>query len=218
MKLVVFDVDGTLVDSQQLIHEGMKMAFADQGLQCPPREEVLSTIGLSLSVAMGQLAPEADEVAVAKLVQSYKEVYLTSRISDTAPLYPGALDCLDASSEDDELMLAIATGKGKHGLSQMIEVHGLQNRFISMQTADDHPSKPHPAMLLAAMSECGVEPPDAIMIGDTSFDMEMAQAAEMAGFGVSWGYHPVEALREAGAARVVPDFPALTAAIREWAA
>ncbi|MBM3604576.1 MAG: HAD family hydrolase, partial [Alphaproteobacteria bacterium] len=92
-----------------------------------------------------------------------------------------------------------------------------QGRFISLQTADGHPSKPHPSMLWAALAETGTKPGRAVMIGDTSFDMGMARAAGMAGFGVSWGYHPAAELAQAGAARILVDFWELTMAIEEWA-
>ena len=100
----------------------------------------------------------------------------------------------------------------------MIAAHGLEGRFVSLQTADDHPSKPHPSMLLAAMEEAGVAPSDAVMIGDTSFDMDMAGAAGIAAFGVAWGYHPVERLQASGAAHVAGDFTELAQAIERWAA
>lgn len=217
MKLAVFDVDGTLVDSQLLIHLGMTAAFEAVGLQPLPKAQVLATVGLSLPVAMARLVPAADEVTHMRLVDAYKDAFTKSRIEETAPLFPGALDCIEALSAHDDLLLAIATGKGKRGLGPMLDAYNLRGRFFSLQTADDHPSKPHPSMLHQAMSEAGIGPEASVMIGDTTFDIEMAVAAGMPAFGVSWGYHPAAALHEAGASRVEDDFSALTAAIEAWA-
>lgn len=216
MKLAIFDVDGTLVDSQQLIHRGMTMAFEDAGLIPPQLTDVLATVGLSLPVAIARLAPDADNKTQMQIVDGYKDVFTKGGIAEDAPLYPGALDCLRTLAKQDDLLLAVATGKGLRGLQAMIDAHDLHGIFITMQTADNNPSKPNPGMLLAAMSETGIDAENSVMIGDTSFDMEMARSAGMAGFAVDWGYHPVAELEEAGAAFVVSDFPALTAAIEDW--
>ncbi|WP_410218811.1 HAD-IA family hydrolase [Paracoccus sp. (in: a-proteobacteria)] len=218
MRLVVFDVDGTLVDSQNHIHHAMSFAFQEAGLLPLPKAQVLTIVGLSLPVAVAQLAPDADPETQARIVQGYKDSFMRARLEQAAPLYPGALNCLDRLAEHDDLVLAVATGKSRRGLDAMIAAHGLQGRFLSLQTADGHPSKPHPSMLLAALAETGAKAGQAVMIGDTTFDMEMAKAAGLTGFGVTWGYHPVEALSDAGAARIVTDFEALTDAIEEWAA
>ena len=127
-----------------------------------------------------------------------------------------APDFFDRSAQDD-LLLGVATGKGRRGLDVMVANHGLQRTFVTLQCADDHPSKPHPAMVLAALAEAGVAPADAVMVGDTTFDMEMARAAGVAGLGVGWGYHEPAALSGCGAVDVVADFAALTGWIEDWA-
>lgn len=218
MRLVVFDVDGTLVDSQDHIHHAMSHAFAQVGLEPLPKAETLRIVGLSLPVAVRELAPRLSDAVQAAIVAAYKDSFARARMQGIAPLYPGARDCLDRLARRDDLLLAVATGKSRRGLDAMILGHGLQGRFISLQTADGHPSKPHPAMLLAALSETGVPADRAVMIGDTGFDMAMAQAAGVTGLGVTWGYHPPQVLRDHGAARLLDDFGALTQAIEEWAA
>ncbi|WP_304617958.1 HAD-IA family hydrolase [Paracoccus sp. (in: a-proteobacteria)] len=217
MRLVVFDVDGTLVDSQHHIIRAMTDGFAAAGLEPPPRAEVLGIVGLSLPVAVAQLLPLADLATQAQVVEAYRASYMQARSERAAPLYPGALDCLDRLAGRADLLLAVATGKSRRGLDAVIAAHGLQGRFVSLQTADGHPSKPHPSMLIQALAEAGCEARAALMVGDTSFDIQMAQAAGMPGWGVTWGYHPAQALDAAGAALIAEDFGHLTRAIEDWA-
>lgn len=218
MKLVVFDVDGTLVDSQHHIHEAMSLAFQDVGLTPVSHAQVLTIVGLSLPVAVAQLAPGQSCDLHDRIVHGYKDAFISARIREDAPFYPGALDCLDTLSAHDDIVLAVATGKARRGLDAMIATHGLHGRFVSLQTADGNPSKPHPGMLLAALAEAGVEAQDAVMVGDTTFDIEMAVAAGMQGYGVAWGYHSQAALTTAGATLIARDFDELTGRILGWAA
>lgn len=193
LRLVIFDVDGTLVDSQADILGAMHLAFAGEGLLTPSREEVLGVVGLSLDVLMPRLAPDADAGTLARLVQSYKDAYMSLRSAQggeiSSPFYPGARETLEVLRAQPGVLLGVATGKSRRGLDKLIEAHGLEGMFVTRQVADFHPSKPHPAMLLAALSETGVEAENAVMVGDTTFDMEMAQGAGITGIGVSWGYH-----------------------------
>lgn len=208
MRLVIFDVDGTLVDSQRDILGAMQRAFAQLDRTPPTKDEILSIVGLSLPVAMSQLVPQAGEAEVADLVEGYKSAYVAMRAqvgaADSSPLYPGARDVLDNLRATPDLLLGVATGKSKRGLDKLIEAHGLQSLFVTQQVADFHPSKPHPSMIWQAMADAGVTADQTVMIGDTSFDMDMARAAGVCGIGVSWGYHPVQAL--SAAAHVVDDF------------
>src|SRR6056297_3332136 len=208
LRLVIFDVDGTLVDSQADILAAMGHAFSLAGHPLPPRETVLSIVGLSLDVAVARLAPGIDGAAQARMVDGYKEAYIALRAqagaAQSSPLYPGALAAIEALHAQPETLLGVATGKSRRGLDKLLEAHDLGRYFVTQQVSDHHPSKPHPAMLHAALSDTGVNAADAVMIGDTSFDMEMAHAAGMAEIGVSWGYHPREALHLAE--RIIDDF------------
>ena len=192
LRLVIFDVDGTLVDSQADIIASMGVAFETQGLEAPQRESVLSIVGLSLPRAVEKLAPEASEVQLAGLVAAYKESYAADRAAKRmrAVLYPGALEMLHRLHAVPDVLLAVATGKSRRGLDFVLEMHGLKHLFVSTQVADDHPSKPHPSMVLTALAETGVEAAQAVMVGDTTYDMEMAAAAQVPFVGVGWGYHP----------------------------
>ena len=217
MKLIVFDVDGTLVDSQGDITAAMAMAFEAEGLAPLPRAQVLSIVGLSLPQAIARLLPEEDDAKQARIVQGYKDAYMTLRAENGAaqssPLYPGVGEMLERLGGREDLVLGVATGKSRRGLDKLLEGHNLRGMFVTEQVADHHPSKPHPAMLNEAMAECGVRREDTVMIGDTSFDMEMAASAGCHGLGVSWGYHAPEALSKA--ARILQEIGELPDALSD---
>ena len=192
-RLILFDVDGTLVDSQGSIVAAMGAAFAQTGLAVPERASILSIVGLSLEHAMYRLAPDASAPVQAALAAAYRQAYFAQRVTPGdagSPLYPGAREALCELAGDPHTLLGVATGKSRRGLDAVLEQHGLDGMFVTLQTADIHPSKPHPSMLAAAMAQTGVCAADTVMIGDTSYDMEMARAAGVSAIGVGWGYHP----------------------------
>lgn len=218
MRLVIFDVDGTLVNSQHEIVEAMNLAMSGAGLPEMEPQRILSIVGLSLPLAVETLLPEASPGDLHRVVDGYRNAFIMARAKGhVPPLYDGARDCLDALAAQDGMLLGIATGKPMRGLMAVLEAHGLAGRFITRQTADGHPSKPHPAMLESALSETGLGPDRAVMVGDTVFDIDMARAAGVTGFGVDWGYHPSADLLTSGAALVAPDYPTLTQALLDWA-
>ncbi|MCD1618382.1 HAD-IA family hydrolase [Salipiger marinus] len=206
LKLVIFDVDGTLVDSQADIVASMQAGFAAVGKTAPQRDEILGIVGLSLPLAVARLAPEEDPQTHGVMADAYKASYAARRDAAgehaSSPLYPHVREVLEALHARPDWLLGIATGKSRRGLNRLVDEHDLRRLFVTQHCADDHPSKPHPAMLQAALADAGVAPEAAVMVGDTSFDMEMAQAAGVHGIGVSWGYHPLDRL---GAARSMID-------------
>ncbi|MEM6667426.1 MAG: HAD-IA family hydrolase [Pseudomonadota bacterium] len=213
-RLVIFDCDGTLVDSQAIITTAMERAFEAVGETPPERAETLGIVGLSLPVAMVRLAPAADDRTRTRLVDAYKQAFVALR-SDAAfhePLYPGARTVLDALAADPGVTVAMATGKSRRGVDAVLDHHSLHGIFASLHCADDGPSKPHPHMVHAAMENALAEAAHTVVIGDTTFDMEMAKAAGVSAIGVSWGYHPLEAL-EVHADAVIDHFDALPAAL-----
>lgn len=213
LRLILFDVDGTLVDSQASILGAMTAAFAATGQPAPDRAAVLAIVGLSLDHAMARLAPTSTATVQADLVAAYKDAFFAQRLAGSAPpvLYPGVRETVERLAAQPGTLLGVATGKSRRGLDALLETLGMERTFITRQVADDHPSKPHPSMILTALAGTGVERADTVMVGDTSYDMDMAQAAGVAGIGVSWGYHAPAAL--GAAQRVIDRFDELPGAM-----
>lgn len=217
-RLVVFDCDGTLVDSQHVIVACMLQAYAAHGLTAPEAAAIRSVIGLPLVECMARLSPDHPEDRHVMLSEAYKDAFFASRQRPDhhEPLFDGAMAALDRL-EAQGYLLGVATGKARRGLDAVLDRHNLSRRFVTLQTSDLGPGKPHPAMLERAMAETGLRPEDVIMIGDTSFDMLMARSAGVHAIGVSWGYHSVAELHAAGAHAVIESFdelPAIFAADR----
>lgn len=200
-RLAIFDCDGTLVDSQANICRAMEEAFLLSGLEPPPRSATRRIVGLSLVEAMRALLPDADAEQHRRMASDYKDAFQRLRATgglDPEPLFDGIAEVLDAL-RDHGWTLGVATGKSDRGLAHVLAAHGIADRFVTLQTADRHPSKPDPAMAQAAMREAGASPADTAMIGDTSFDVVMGRAAGAWSVGVAWGYHSVPDLMAAGA-------------------
>ncbi len=213
VRLAVFDCDGTLIDSQVNILRAMAQSFQRHGLAPPPDHETRRIVGLSLLEAVQTLLPDAELQLQQSLAHDYKNAFQRLRADsslDPEPLYPGVADGL-AQLQDAGWLLGVATGKSDRGLALALAHHGLTRHFITLQTADRHPSKPHPAMLRAALAEAGATPEQGAIIGDTVFDMAMGGNAGVRAIGVDWGYHESAELLEAGAISVVSDFNTLIA-------
>ena len=202
-RLAIFDCDGTLVDSGATIHRALSAAFEQNGLELPPPEISRKVIGLSLTEAMAALLPEAPAERHVAIAEDYKRAFWTLRAAGEVeePLFDGVLELLDLL-EQDGWLLAVATGKSDRGLRHCLEQHGIHARFVSLQTADRHPSKPHPSMVSQAIADAGAAPETSVVVGDTSFDMAMAVNAGARGIGAGWGYHDSDELLAAGAVAV----------------
>lgn len=214
IKLAIFDCDGTLVDSGASIHRAVEATFQAHGLIPPPRSEAKKVIGLSLYEAMAMLAPRANHQA---MVDTYKDAFFAMRGAGELeePFYDGITDLLDRLEADD-WMLAIATGKSSRGLKHLLAQHKMSDRFISLQTSDLNPSKPHPAMALAAMADAGAESAHTVFIGDTAWDMGCATNAGTGAIGAGWGYHEPQELMDAGAHGVASDPADVVAMAEDW--
>ena len=178
----------------------MELAFGEAGLKLPDRHDVRRIVGLSLPVAIRKLAPQASVEQLAVAVQAYKDAFFAARQEGRVhePLFDGVLDLL-AGLHGAGWRLGVATGKSDRGLKTVLASHGLTDLFCTLQTADRHPSKPHPSMIETALADSFARPEHAVMIGDTHFDIEMARSAGVRAIGVAWGYHTVEELVDAGA-------------------
>ncbi len=220
MKLAVFDCDGTLVDSQANILRAMHQSFGRLGLPDPDGHAIRRVVGLSLLEAMRTLLPDADDALHRALAEDYRTAFQRLRADnrlDPEPLFPGMRELLDAL-RDDGWQLAVATGKSDRGLALCLAHHGLEAHFPVRHTADRHPSKPHPAMLLACLADTGIAHERAAIVGDTVFDIGMGTAAGVHAIGVGWGYHEPAELLAAGAAGVADSAAALGCLLDRMAA
>ncbi len=222
LRLIMFDFDGTLDDSQWAITQVMGEAFAGAGLPAPGVDQVRRVVGLRLETAIARLLPDGAEPRdsrdsqdgdglTARLAASYRDVFfrLHARPDFHEPLMFGAKNVLQAL-DHPQILMGIATGKGRRALATILERHGIGRHFATLKTADDGPGKPHPQILLDAMAEFGVEAEQTLVVGDTTYDMEMAVNAGARGLGVAWGYHAPQDLLAVGAERVLETFADLT--------
>ncbi|MDM9623498.1 HAD-IA family hydrolase [Rhizobium sp. S96] len=202
MKLALFDCDGTLVDSAALIHEVMARTFVHFGYDRPDVSLTKSIIGLTLDIAIARMQgkPHVDDEAIA-MTAHYKAIYTDVRDEPgmDVVLFDGIKPLIQTLAGRDEILIGAVTGKSRRGLVHVLEKHGFAPHFVVSRTADDCPSKPHPAMVAECCSETGMNAADTIVIGDAIYDMQMAKAAGATAVGVSWGYASVDDLVAAGA-------------------
>lgn len=216
MKLIMFDMDGTLIDTEALIVEHMTTTFETAGLPPPSPAQSRRVIGLSLPVAIARLlgtevTPQAEQMA-----EDYRKHYRASLVQAEGRegLFPGAREALDVLKDWPDTLLGIATGKGLNGVHRLTQLHGIADHFVTLQTPDHNPSKPHPGMMLRAMAETGADKADTVIIGDTTYDIEMGKAAGTKAIGVTWGHHDNDELLAAGADILVDSYADLPAAIK----
>ncbi|WP_457675578.1 HAD-IA family hydrolase [Thiolapillus sp.] len=209
-ELIVFDWDGTLMDSEATIVQCLRKAAADLGYAVPDEEQARDVIGLGLHQAVARLFPEADEAQVDALANRYRRHFLDPQ-RPPSPLFPGARELLETLASRDYL-LAVATGKSRRGLDMELEHTGLGKYFHFTRCADEAFSKPHPQMLQDVMDYLGVEKDRTLVVGDTEYDMQMAANAGSHAIGVGHGVHHPERLQQQGALAVfdnlkeIPDW------------
>ena len=209
-ELIVFDWDGTLIDSEARIVNCMRAAIRDLQLPARSQDEMRNVIGLGLHEALSTLYPEDDHATYAKLVERYRHHFL---LEDTTPseLFEG-VETLLSELRDRGHFIAIATGKGRVGLDKSLDETGLHAYFDYTRCADETRSKPHPQMLEEIMDRLGVRPQQTIMVGDTEFDMQMANNAGTAALAVSYGVHEKPRLLACNPLDCVDD----VAAMHSW--
>ncbi|MBU2976708.1 HAD-IA family hydrolase [Alteromonas sp. C1M14] len=186
-KFVIFDWDGTLMDSAAKIAHCMQLAAKRCDVGVPTFEQVGQIIGISLRPAIQTLFQITDDTLTDKLVEAYKTVFL-QQDQTPSPLFPGVHDLLTALGDDNRI-LAVATGKARRGLERAWDNTQTRAYFTYSRTADDAESKPSPDMILQLLAEAKVSPEEAVMVGDTTFDMQMARDAGIDRIGVSYGVH-----------------------------
>jgi len=197
--LILFDCDGTLVNSHGAIVDAMQKAFMASGLLPPPSENVHAVIGLSLSEAVRKLHGMDNP----SIMQAYRDYYVASEAG--LALFPGVRETISTLRERG-YWLGIVTGKSRPGLLRVMDQFSLTEHFLVWRTADCCPSKPHPGMVLESMHELGVGGGNTTVVGDACFDMEMAKAAGVAAIGVSFGVATADQLEKAGAGAIAHDF------------
>lgn len=195
-KLIVFDWDGTLMDSEARIVACIQAAFADVGQTPPSRAAARNIIGLGLGEAMAELWPQAGPAERERVVDCYRRHFLET--NDTpSELFDGAVELVDWLAGRGHL-LAVATGKSRRGLDRVLDSTGLRSRFHATRCADETFSKPHPQMLIELMDELGVRQEETLMVGDTEYDMQMARNAGTSALAVCHGVHERERLLRHG--------------------
>jgi len=205
-KLIIFDWDGTLMDSVNKIVTSMQKTALSAQLVVPSAHEVQQIIGLSLPVAIAKLFPDISQKQCLLLTQEYKRQYAVN--TTPTPLFDGATELLSALQNENKL-LAIATGKGRSGLQGVLDATQTQMYFHASRTSDDAKSKPHPEMLNSLLDELNVAKEDAVMIGDTSHHLAMAQSAGIDSVGVTFGVHCCDVLKAFEPKAIVDSFSEL---------
>ncbi len=201
MRLIIFDCDGTLVDSQQTIITATETALSAYDFAPPSRRDILYAVGLPIDVAMRQHVPQASDEQIVNMLDVYRDTYqqLSQQDDRGQVMFDGMHEQIVELGEMDETLLGIITMKSRRGLSRVVDAYDIRGFFQVLKSADDGPGKPAPDLMLDAMAETGMTPDQTVMVGDTSFDVMMAKAAGTMAIGVGWGYQTVEELSDSGA-------------------
>lgn len=214
LKLVIFDLDGTLIDTVSLFIDSISSVFKGMGQPVPSEKRIRSISGLGMQIGLRRIAPNLSEAEAVELIQLYRQEYLARATKSMQEgLFPGAIEALNSLHGRDEFVMAVATGKPLVNTNRVLEAHKVKGLFTSIHTPDTNIAKPNPDMIITAMGIVDVAPSHTVMIGDTTHDMEMSVAAGVKALGVDWGYHQPDELNEAGADVIVSDFDQMITAI-----
>lgn len=218
LRLAIWDMDGTIVDSREIIQTAMERAFDRIGLEPPAYDETRKHVGLDLHTVIRNLAPEAEAELLPALVEAYKAAFVERRAEPDfkEPLYAGAVETLERLANAGWL-LGVATGKARRGLDAIFEMHPLKPYFDTVWCADDGPGKPNPFMVEQNMAAVGADPENSLIIGDAIHDMAMGRAAGIRCKGVSWGFGSTSELEASGAHEVHHSFETLNASLDQFA-
>ncbi len=206
--LIIFDWDGTLANSTQLIIDAICKGAIEVGLPMPSQEDASGIIGLGFREAIYELFGQIPDAQLADLTARYTFHYGLGE--NDIPLFEGVRETIE-DLVSKGIQLGVATGKGRRGLNRALNNSGIQQHFIATRCVDECHSKPHPQMILELMEEAGTEPDRTLMIGDTSFDLQMAQNANVARLGVTFGAHPLDRLQPHEPIEVFSNFGQLAA-------
>ncbi|MEE2955199.1 MAG: HAD-IA family hydrolase [Pseudomonadota bacterium] len=209
-RLVAFDLDGTLLDSTEAIVMSVKECWKACGFVVPKTDRIRRIIGLPWEESICELIPGAGEKEFTQIRQFYQKFAKGegNTNSQKQSLFPGVLEVLN-SLKSAGFLMAIITSRNSNRLEKILENHGINNQFVTFKTTDHGPGKPDPFLMLQTLEETGVKKENAVMVGDTTFDILMAVSAGTTGIGVSWGVHKIDELLEAGAERVVEEIGVL---------
>lgn len=211
MRLIVFDCDGTLVDSQQTIITATEAALGAHDFVAPPRRDILYAVGLPVDVALRRHAPDASDDQIVNMLDIYRETYqqLVQQDDRGQVMFDGMRDLIVELGGMDDTLMGIITMKSRRGLNRVVDAYDIRQYFQVLKSADDGPGKPAPDLMLHALAETGAAASETVMVGDTGFDIMMAKAAGTHAIGVGWGYQTIDELEDAGADAIAEDTTAL---------
>jgi len=213
-KLVIFDLDGTLIDTEALFIGSISSVLKTMGQPIPDEKVIRSTSGLGMHVGLRRIAPDLDETRIEELIRLYrKEALARATKSMQESLFSGIVETLNMLHGRDDIVMAVATGKASVSTNRVLELHQITSLFTSIHTPDTNTAKPSPDMILNAMGIVDASPTRTVMIGDTTHDMEMSRNAGVHALGVSWGYHEPEELLASGAHMIIDEVDQMIGAI-----
>ena len=210
VKLVLFDFDGTLLDSQNALISGLTQTAQHFDIPLPDRQTLLSGVGLPPLESIKYVFPDITDTQAQDFRDHFLDIFITNKEKNgVSPLYEGVMETLEILAQKDHVLVGVVTSMMRHGLDVCLKHHDIAKYFMTLQTPDTGFTKPNPEPILHAMKEAGVEAENTVMIGDTEFDIQTGHNAGTHSIGVTWGYHSQERLKKANAGTIVNTFEQL---------